>query len=174
MKSIGLWGCSLRLIILGCWVACVLPEHVAQAQQSPVFDPFQLPRAVMLCRKTAQGTSGHGVVFMQIVEEDVDSLTEGRTFTVRFDTLGTPVSLFLLAHERLSERVSIVHGIAAEFGVEPTGMHSTIDDSLPIEGRLPATLTLSSIEMERARLLAERLVRDGCWRRDDGMSNVLL
>lgn len=122
-------------------------------------DPLAIPTRGLLCRPNPPGSVGSGIVVVILVEEPADSVTEGRTFSGTFDSLGVPLSLVVTMHEKLPPDIDQLTAVGVEFGSAPKGVKAVgvVDSLVPASGGrpLPRREALTETELGHARRLAE-------------------
>lgn len=139
---------------------------ISQPQGQPA-DPVAIPTRSLLCRPIPPGPPVPGVVVVTIVEEPPDSVTDGRTFTATYDTLGAALSLLVTMHERIPPDTDQLTAIGVQFGPSAQGMRAVgnaaaITGASGIPAVPPTRESLTGAEIDRARQLAEWLWAHRC------------
>ena len=145
----------------------VLRTSAAKPPQRDTADALAIPTRALMCRPNPPGLVTPGVVFVSLVEEPADSVTEGRTLTARFDSLGTPLSLVISMHERILSDQDQLIAIGVEFGSDTRGVRAVgnVDSLIGASGapRVPPRReVLTQAELGRGRQLAEWIWRHRC------------
>jgi hypothetical protein len=159
------------VLVVLCILRAALPE-TGIAQEGGSKGQLAPPSRGIVCQRAPSPQSGPGDVVLSMAEEPPDSLTEGRSFTARYDSAGGPLSLLVLVHEPLPNGHDRYHGIAVEFGSVTTGFRTSAEDTPKADhsqqvqvGKIP----LTEMELDQSRTLAFWLWNHRCGRTPRGV-----
>jgi len=142
------------------WTRTANPQGIA-------VDPLALPVRALLCRPNPPGPVVPGLLVVTIVEQPPDSITQGRTFTASYDTMGVAISILITMHERVLPNIDQLTAIGVEFGTSAKGVRAVGSTSSAIgtpgvPEMVPRRETLTEADIARARQLAAWLWNHRC------------
>lgn len=139
----------------------------AFAQGVTLHDDFATPTQLRVCRVFPLEEPDSGFSVVELAEASSDSLTPGRSFTIRFDSTGTVEGLAIFGYERTLANQLNKFAISVRFSPTATGYRVSFPDSPPPGTTLasnPSKEPLTGSDMLHAHDLANWLWSRRCIR----------